>query len=113
MEKGVGAMIEFLRPTRLTPNHLTGFFVPFHEKTNQPSLINMPGHTDVWVAVYSTVEKLEESSSYLGLKNYKIVPITDGVDFANSIFESGRRIMLDPFALVSENKTRWTEIVKG
>src|SRR4051812_745900 len=89
---------------------ITGCFVPFYVDTKQPCLIRLPDNPNYWVPVYSTVDKLEESTAQLNIKNYSIKQITDGMDFAGSIFDAGVRIMLDPYVVTSEKKTRWTEV---
>ena len=91
---------------------VSGYFSPFHHN-DQPWLIQMPNNPSYWLAVFSSVEKLEESCADLGIRDYKIKQITDGRDFVESIIEQGVRIMLDPYAVRSENKTRWTEVVLG
>lgn len=71
----------------------------------------MPGNPHFWLAVFSTLDKLEESCAELGFKDYRIKHIDDGREFIESVMESGVRIMLDPYRVTSENKTRWTEII--
>jgi len=61
--------------------------------------------------VFSTLDKLEESCAELGFKDYRIKHIDDGREFIESVMEGGVRIMLDPYRVTSENKTRWTEII--
>lgn len=92
--------------------NLDGYFMPFqlHE---QPWLIQMPGNPSFWVPVYSSIEKLEESCAELGIKSFKVKQITGSRDFVKSLVEQNIRVMLDPYAVRSENKTRWTEIVPG
>lgn len=99
-------------PTPLRSNHLTGFFSLFYKLTNQPIFVQMPNNPSYWVPVYSTVEKLEESAAELGVVGWKIVKIDDGVDFSESVFSAGYRIMLDPYILPNDKVTRWTEIVR-
>lgn len=89
--------------------NITGCLTPF--RNGQPILIQLPENPNFWVAVFSTKYKMEESCVDLGIENYAIKQITDGIDFIESIVEHGIRIMLDPYILRSENKTRWTEIV--
>ena len=71
----------------------------------------MPDNDSTWLAVFSAVDKLEESCAELGIKEYKIVQIKNGDEFCRSVIGYGLRIMLDPFTIRSENKTRWTEVV--
>jgi hypothetical protein len=71
----------------------------------------MPDNPHYWIPVFSTQEKLEKSCAELSIVDYKIKQITDGYDFLDSLREQNVRVMLDPYAVISENKTRWTEIV--
>lgn len=88
---------------------VSGCLIPFRD--GQPILIQIPDNPHSWVAIFSTSDKLEKSCLELGIKSdYSIKQITDGKDFANSILESGLRIMLDPYHDVDQNKTRWTEV---
>jgi len=88
---------------------VTGCLSPF--RNGQPCFIQMPNNPHFWVAVFSTKDKLEESCADLGITDYTIKQVTDERDFIESIVEGGVRIMLDPYAVRSENKTRWTEII--
>jgi len=88
---------------------VTGCLSPFRD--GQPCFIQMPGNPHFWVAVFTNKDKLEESCADLGITDYTIKQVTDGKDFIESIVEGGVRIMLDPYAVRSENKTRWTEII--
>jgi hypothetical protein len=88
---------------------VTGFFVPFLEN-GQPCLITPPDHSNFWVAIFSTVDKLEESCAEFKIPKYKVKQISDGNEFLQSIFDAKIRVMLDPYLMKSENKTRWTEV---
>lgn len=90
---------------------VTGCLSPFRED-GQPVFFQMPDNPNFWVAVFTTKDKLEESCADLGITDYTIKQVTDGKDFVESIVENGVRIMLDPYAIRSENKTRWTEIAQ-
>lgn len=76
----------------------------------QPILIRMPNINSYFVAVFSTVEKLEEEMIRLGIKDYKIKYITNTMEFASSIFEENVRIMLDPYG-TDHNTTKWIEVI--
>lgn len=89
---------------------ITGCLSPFHEN-GQPWLIQLPNNPSHWVAVYSTEEKLRQGCIDLNILDYRIKQITDGIDFLNSICSSGVRVMLNPYSILEENKTRWTEIL--
>lgn len=91
---------------------ITGYFSPFvvvpGAPCDQPIVFKMP-NDEQFILVCSTVEKLEETLRQKSVSEYKIKRIEDGIDFANSIFRSGIRIMIDPYE-VPGGKTRWTEI---
>ena len=90
--------------------NITGYLTPF-KQNGQPHLIQMPGNPHFWLAVFSSLVRLEESCAELGFVGYRIKQIDDGRDFIESVMEGGVRIMLDPYRVTSENKTRWTEII--
>lgn len=94
--------------------NITGYLSPFREN-NQPWLIQLPENPHYWVAIYSDEDKLRIGCADLGIGEgeYKIKQITDGVEFLDSILSAGVRVMLNPYSLRSENKTRWTEIIAG
>lgn len=96
-----------LSPPR--PAELTGYYTP--SQNGGPLNIILPGNPSWWVPVFSSVEKMEESCAELGIRDYSVKQITDGFDFVTSIVEAGGRVMLDPYRVSCENKTRWTEIV--
>jgi hypothetical protein len=97
------------KPRSIEVSEVTGCLTPF--KDGQPWFIRMPNNPSFWVAVFSTKDKLEASCAELGITDYTIKQVTDGRDFIKSIVEGGVRIMRDPYAVRSENKTRWTEII--
>lgn len=103
---------EKLLSSQLRAVKVTGFLSPFRHN-DQPWVLKMPNNPSCWIAIFSSVEKLEEACADLNIRDYKIKQITDGRDFVESIIEQGVRIMLDPYAIRSENKTRWTEVVMG
>jgi hypothetical protein len=88
------------------PVSITGCLCPF--KDEQPCFVEMPNNSQIWIAVFSTNNKLNRSCAELGIVDYVIKEITDGNDFLESIVKLDIRIMLDPY--VVENKTRWTEV---
>lgn len=93
-----------------TGYNITGCLSPFKEN-GQPWLVQLPGNPSYWVAVYTTEEKLRAGCVDLNIQNYRIKEVTDGVDFLDSICSAGIRVMLNPYSIRSENKTRWTEIL--
>jgi len=50
--------------------------------------------------------------AFMGITGYKIDIVTDSFSFLESIFEAGRRIMLNPYR-TERNTTRWTEVTKA
>lgn len=90
---------------------LTGYFCLFQKEIEQPHIITLPENSAIWITVFSSVDKLEEFCADAKITEYKIKQITDGRDFVQSLAEQGVRVMLDPFAMRSENKTRWTEVI--
>lgn len=90
------------------PVSITGCLCPFKEK--QPCFVEIPNNHQIWIAVFSTKDKLDRSCAKLGIFDYVIKEITDGNDFVESIVKLDIRIMLDPYTV--ENKTRWTEVMQ-
>lgn len=88
--------------------NITGCLTPF--KNGQPSFIHLPNNSNFWVAIFTTKDKLEKSCVELGIKDFNIKEVSDGMDFVNSLIEVGVRIMLDPYIVESEGKTFWTEV---
>lgn len=89
---------------------ITGCLSPFRQN-GQPWLIQLPDNPSYWVAVYTTEEKLRAGCIDLNIHDYKIKQVTDGIDFIDSICSVGIRVMLNPYSVREENKTRWTEIL--
>lgn len=87
---------------------ITGCLSPF--KGTQPCCVRLPDNDDRWVAVFSTQKRLEKTCLELCISDYNIKQITNGSDFISSILEAGLRIMLNPYLVIEENKTKWTEI---
>ena len=92
------------------PVKITDFLSPF-QHNGQPYLVQLPGNPYYWVPIFSTEDKLKQSCVELDISDYCIKQITDGRDFLASLSEQNVRVMLDPYAVKSENKTRWTECV--
>lgn len=83
---------------------IDGYLLPWRQE--QPVSIIVEG---VWfIAIFSTMKKLEQSMEFAGVKEYSIKQIDDGIDFIDSIKEQGGRIMLDPY--IVNGNTRFTEI---
>ena len=104
---------EFRKSKATKPIELTGKFSPFEKVSqflDQPIYVEMPNINARWVVVYSKVEDLQEFMCRSNIKDYKIKLIEDGIEFSQSIFENGLRIMLDP-RVIDNQKTKWTEVV--
>jgi hypothetical protein len=98
-------------PETLRDIQVTGNFCPFHSD-NQPVLVKMPEVETFFVLVFSTVEKLEAEMKRIGIDDYKIKHIEDGVEFCESVWEAGVRIMRDPY-IVEGSRTHWTEVLSA
>jgi hypothetical protein len=86
-----------------------GHYVPFGPN-NQPVLMNLPGNPHRWVMVFSTIAKLEAAMADMGITDHVCKYVEDGLEFIQSVLETGVRIALDPYRVKGEDKTRWTEI---
>lgn len=96
--------------SNFTPASITGCLTPF-QSDGQPWFVHLPNNPNYWVPVFSTVEKLEAGCVDLNINDYFIKEISDGLEFIESIKIVGLRVMLNPYSVREENKTRWTEIV--
>ena len=69
-------------PRRITDRvvsiNVTGYFVPLCVAPDAPVLIGMPGTDDLFVAVFSTEEKLVEMMEAFQIEYARIGRVTDG-----------------------------------
>ena len=105
MEIGTERMLS----EELSPANINGYLMPF-SYTEQPLLVEMPGNPNKWLPIFSSVGALEKHCERIGIKDYKIKKIDDGLDFLYSIKPYGIRVMANPF--IFNGNTRWTEILE-
>jgi hypothetical protein len=86
---------------------ITGYALLVTEPGCQPSWLNMPGTTDLFIAVFSTKEKAIDFAMEFGVYYDNIKQITDGPDFIDSI-EGKARIIVDPYS--HNGKVRFKEV---
>jgi hypothetical protein len=84
----------------------------FAWKDNQPVIMRMPGTDDLFLAVYSTVEKLHAIHGGIG---YTIKRIDDGFEFLDSLpveTPDGHllRVIVDPY-YTPRRTVRFTEVL--
>ena len=82
----------------------------------QPFVISINDSNDLFFTLYTTEEKLKETTGKILAKldmpnKYTIGTVRETKDFIDAILEGGIRIMCDPI-VVDDNHTKWSEIVK-
>ena len=82
----------------------------------QPFVISINDSNDLFFTLYTTEEKLKETTGKVLIKlgmpsEYTIGRVRKTKDFIDAILEGGIRIMCDPI-VVDDNHTKWSEIVK-
>jgi hypothetical protein len=89
---------------------ITGYFCPWGE--GQPAYYRLPDNPDLFLPLFSTVEKLK-AATHLEYESVKC--IDDQVAFMASlpvVLSDGKlRFMIDPWITV-EGNTRFTEIIR-
>jgi len=96
----------------MRPISVTGDLLPMH-LNGQPFLAQMPNIIADFVVIFTTEDKLREAMKHFASgEEYKIKQITDGIEFCESIYEGGARIMRDPY-IVDGERTHWTEIMSN
>lgn len=101
-------------PTRISDKeidvNITGYALPAYHN-DQPVLIALQGTSDLFVPVFSTIEKLQAFMSELAVKIHydKIKQVMNGREFADSVLLHAR-IAIDPY-VTDAGRLRWTEIV--
>jgi len=98
-------------PESIRSVDITGNLSPFLFN-DQPVFVKMPNEDSRFVLVFTTEDKLRESMKFVlpPRTEYKIKYVDDGVEFCESIWEQGYRVMRDPY-IVDGCKTHWTEIM--
>jgi len=94
---------------------LTGHLFPWHQGT--PALLTMPNSNDVFLPVFSTVEKLQALVRLVDLPIDAIKQIDNPIEFFKSMpaqFPNGTRlrVIIDPYR-TDENHTRFSELLRG
>jgi hypothetical protein len=99
------------KPRRVSRRELkvnvTGYVSPFYID-NQPVLLNMSGTEDLFLALFSTPQKLEAEMARAGIEYDKIVKVTDGPNFLESV-AFRVRVIVDPH-LHGNGRVRFTEL---
>lgn len=76
------------------PVELTGWLLPW--RNGQPVLIELPGAPASAVPVFDAPEDLRRCMADVGVTNYTIKQVTDGIDFAASVEEGGAIVAANP-----------------
>jgi len=94
---------------------ITGYFMPTHAP-NAPVLIGMPGTDDLFIAVFSTEEKLVAMMGAFEIEYKRVAIVTDGPELIDEITTmnktSGRpyriRLAVDPYKM-DNGRVRFSE----
>lgn len=89
---------------REVPMAITGYFMPTHAP-NAPVLIGMPGTDDLFILVFSTMEKLAQTMAAFEIEYERVSIVDSGGELVDEITEmnasGGRpyriRIAVDPY----------------
>jgi hypothetical protein len=104
---------------REVPIAVTGYFMPTCAP-NRPVLIGMSGTDDLFIAVFSTEEKLAETMRTLGIEYARVSIVTNGSELLDDIAtmnETGGRpyrirLAVDPYKADNGN-VRFNEPLSG
>jgi hypothetical protein len=77
-------------------------------KDNQP--VGVILENIQFICLYSTKEKLDSDMKEMGVSNYSIKQIYDGVEFMESV--RGYRVMLDPYKTLDDNNRQVTRFLE-
>jgi hypothetical protein len=93
---------------------LTGYLFPWHQ--GAPALLTMPNSVDVFLPVFSTVEKLQDLVRLVDLPIDAIKQVDNPIEFFKSMpaqFPNGTRlrVIIDPYR-TAENQTRFSELLR-
>jgi hypothetical protein len=69
---------------------ITGYFMPTHEP-GVPVLAGMPGIDDLFILVFSTVDKLRAAMPDFGIDYARIAKVTSGVELLEEIDRLNQR----------------------
>jgi hypothetical protein len=100
---------------RVVPIVVTGYFMPTHAP-NAPVLIGMPDTDDLFIAVFSTEEKLAEMMTTFGIVYNRVAIVTDGRELLDEIAAMNAqgdrpyqiRLAVDPYK-ADNGRLRYTE----
>lgn len=90
------------------PVELTGWLLPW--RNGQPVLIELPGAPASAVPVFDAPEDLRRCMADVGVTNYTIKQVTDGIDFAASVEEGGAIVAANPRP-TGQGTTAWTWVI--
>jgi hypothetical protein len=97
---------------KLVSLNITGYLLPVHEN-RQPVLLQIEGAgDDLFLPVFSTPEKLRAGMELAATAYDRIIQITDGREFLNSLKENTLkpRVILDPYKHES-GMIRFVEVI--
>ena len=104
---------------REVPIVITGYFMPT-DAPNVPVLIGMPGTDDLFIAVFSTEDKLVAMMGAFGIGYVRVSVVTDGGELIDEIQKTNARgdrpyrirLAVDPYK-ADNGRVRFVEPLHG